>query len=101
MKSHALPFNNSSSHSSAPLQLVHTDLWGPSPILSSFDFRYYVVFVDEFSRYTWLYPFKYKSNVYSIFITFQKLVENLFKTRIKSIQSDWGGEFQSLHKYFS
>jgi len=62
---------------------------------------YYVSFVDHFSKFTWLYPISTKSSVMSIFCSFQKLVERQFNCKIKSIQTDWGGEYCSLHTYFT
>jgi len=54
-----------------------------------------VVFVDEFSWFSWLYPLFNKSDVLSCFIKFKLLVENLFDTKIKYLQSDNGGEYTS------
>ena len=98
-KSHKLPFTISVHKSSKPLELIHSDVWGPAPILSHFGFSYYVVFIDDFSKYTWLFPLRKKSDVLSTFIEFKKKVENQFSTRIVSFQSDWGGEFQALTTY--
>lgn len=56
-------------------------------------FKYYVVFVDNFSRYSWLFPLKLKSNFVDVIIAFQKQVENQFGKKIKTFQSDGGGEF--------
>ncbi|XP_019183729.1 PREDICTED: uncharacterized protein LOC109178647 [Ipomoea nil] len=54
-KSHKLPFSKNTLVSTKPLQLVYTDVWGPTE--NSIDeFRYYVIFVDHFSKYIWLYP---------------------------------------------
>jgi transposase InsO family protein len=56
--------------------------------------------VDHFTDYIWLYPSKAKSDVYSIFPTFQKLVENTFNFKIQSIYTDEGEEYIALKKYF-
>ena len=37
---------------SAPFELVHYDVWGPCPVLSPTEFKYFVTFVDDFSRVT-------------------------------------------------
>ena len=92
-KSHKLPFAISIHKSSKPLELIHSNVWGPAPILSHFGFSYYVVFIDDFSKYTWLFPLRKKSDVLSTFTEFRKKVENQFSTIIVSFQSDWGGEF--------
>jgi hypothetical protein len=87
-KSHQLPYNRSTRVSSFPLELVHSDVWGPA-IASSSGFKYYVSFVDDFSRYTWIYLIKHKSDVEQIFYDFQHHVERLLDTKIRAIQSDW------------
>ena len=58
-------------------------------------FRFYVIFVDHWSRYCWIYPMKYKSEFYSMFCKFQALVENQLRCRIGTFQCDGGGEFIS------
>ena len=45
-KSHRLPSSLSLSVYSPPVELIYSDLWGPSPIVSSTGYRYYVTFVD-------------------------------------------------------
>ncbi|KAH0748089.1 hypothetical protein KY290_027321 [Solanum tuberosum] len=63
--------------------------------------NYFLVFVDDFSNFIWGFPMKLKSEVASIFLQFKLLVENHFNTKIKSIQSDWGGEFRALSPFLS
>ena len=95
-KCKCLPFFNSDRVSSLPLQLVHSDVW-QSPVVSLSGCRYYVIFIDDYSRFSWLFPLKSKSDVYTFFIKFKCLVEKLFSTKIKSLQSDGGGEYSSIH----
>ena len=40
---------------SAPFELVHSDVWGSYPVMSPTGFKYFITFVDDFSRVTWLY----------------------------------------------
>lgn len=82
-----LSFYNSNRSSKFPLELIHSDVW-KSPISSMNDCRYYVVFIDNFSRYSWLYPMHHKSDVFNCFVNFKCLVENLFSRHIKQFQSD-------------
>ncbi|WVZ49109.1 hypothetical protein U9M48_000490 [Paspalum notatum var. saurae] len=98
-KSHQLPFSSSSHVTTAPLELVHTDVWGPA-LPSVNNSKYYVSFIDDFSRYVWIYFLKCKSDVEPIFLQFQKHAENMLNTKIRAVQSDWGGEYQHLHRYF-
>ena len=54
-KIHKFPFRLSYTTYTKPLQLVHFNLWGPSPMLSSSGYRYYINFIDEFSCFTWIF----------------------------------------------
>jgi len=99
-KSHKLPFHLSTISSSSPLEVIYSDVWGPSPFVSIDNFKYYVIFIDHFSKYVWLYPLKFKSDVSTIFPIFKNLVENQFNCKIKSFYSDNGGEFIKLKSYF-
>jgi IS30 family transposase len=60
-----------------------------------------VSFIDDYSKFSWIYPMKFKSEVFSKFIEFQKLVECLFDRKINTVQSDWGGEYKKFHGFFS
>jgi histone deacetylase 1/2 len=68
--------------------------------VSSGGYKFYVSFVDDFSRFTWIYLLKHKSDVEQIFYNFQTHVERLLNSKIRAVQSDWGGEYHRLHKYF-
>ena len=100
-KSHHLPYSKSTHQTSRALKIIHSDLWGPSPIISHLGNWYYVLFIDDFTRYTWLYPLKLKSNVLSVFTDFQLRVEKQFSQKILSLQSDWGGKFQGRSKHLT
>jgi len=54
-KSHKLPFPSSSSSYDDLFDLVHSDVWGPSPTLSRMGYKYFVLFIDHVSRYTWVF----------------------------------------------
>lgn len=92
-KSKRLPFLLNDKRSSHVLDIVHCDLWGPAPVSSASGYRYYVIFVDDFSRFTWFYPLKQKSDFYDVLVLFSTFVANQFESRIKTFQSDGGTEF--------
>lgn len=71
IKSHQLPYNKANSVSTAPLDLIYSDVWGSAP-LSVSKFTYYVSFIDDYSKYVWIYLLKKKSDV---FHNFHNLVE--------------------------
>ena len=83
------------SRASAYFEIIHTDVWGSSPVLSHAQYRYFVTFIDDYSRFTWVYFLHSKANVFSIFQTFVALVETQFSTKIKILRSDSKGEYMS------
>lgn len=97
-KSHKLPFSSSTLTSSAPLELIFSDVW-TSPVHSHDNYKYYIIFVDHFTRYTWLYPLKKKSDSLETFIRFRGIVEKYFRRQIIQVFSDNGGEYDKLHPY--
>lgn len=100
-KAHSLPYFPSTMNYTKHLQLVYSDLWGPAPLLSTNGNKYYLSFVDAYSKYTWVFSLKTKSTAFSTFLTFQKLVETQLDTTIKSIQIDWGREFRVFQKHWT
>ena len=92
-KSSRLQVFSSTSLVSEPLGCIHCDLWVPSPVVSNQGFRFYDVFVDEYSRFCWFYPLNNKAEFYSVFVGFQRLVKNQYSTKIKMLQTDGGVEF--------
>lgn len=55
-KNHHIFAPSSTSKSNAPLELVFSDIWGPTPVASLEGYRYYILFEDNVSRYCWIYP---------------------------------------------
>jgi histone deacetylase 1/2 len=71
-KSHQLPYSRSTSTSAGPLNLVHSDVWGPAP--SSVGHKtYYVSFIDDYSKFTWIYFLRHKSEVFQCFRDFSTI----------------------------
>uniref|UniRef100_A0A2N9E5R8 Integrase catalytic domain-containing protein n=1 Tax=Fagus sylvatica TaxID=28930 RepID=A0A2N9E5R8_FAGSY len=99
-KMHQLPFPKSVSITSRPLEIVHSDVWGPAPITSNNGTRYYVTFVDEFTRFTWFFPLQHKCQVLSSFMHFKSTMENLLSCKLKILRTDCGGEY-SKHEFQS
>ena len=82
------------------LDLIYSDVWEPTHAISTTGARYYVSFLDDCTKFLWLFPIKLKSDVESIFMQFQAYVERQFNTQIKMKQSDWEGEYQHLFQHF-
>ena len=78
--------------SSSLLDYIHFDVFGPVEIPSLSNSRYYVSFIDDYSRRT-IFFLKNKSEVFSQFKEFKSLVENHTGRKIKCLRMDNGGEF--------
>ena len=87
-------FPDSESISKEILDLGHSDLCGPMIVASLGGYHYYVTFIDDYSRKTWIYFLKTKESeeVLSKFKEFKAQVENLSGKRIKILRSNNGGE---------
>ena len=79
-----MSFNNNESISNSIFELIHSDVWGPSPVASIGGSRYFVVFIDNYSCYCWIFPMKIRSEILPIYNNFAKMVETQFFKRIKT-----------------
>ena len=77
------------------LDYVHTDVWGPTKTTSFGGRNYFVSFIDDYSRHTWVYPLRRKDEVLSTFVMWKKLVENQTGRKILKIRSDNGDKYTS------
>jgi len=75
--------------------MVHTDICGPITPYSISKNRYFLFFIVDFSRKTWVYFLKEKSEAFCIFKKFKAYVEKQSGNSIKTLRSDRGGEFTS------
>lgn len=60
-KLYKLPFQKYHVSVTKPLKIVYTDLWDTSPYLSLEGHSFYLIFIDAYSRFIWLYQLKHKS----------------------------------------
>ncbi|KAB2603446.1 hypothetical protein D8674_004451 [Pyrus ussuriensis x Pyrus communis] len=73
-----LPFSFRIDKCTSLFEKIHTDIWGPSPVKSSERYRYYVTFLNEYTRYTWIFPLCNKSDFF-----FCMGVESMLVTHLK------------------
>ena len=88
-------FHEKDSRTTTILDRIHTDLCGPFSVASTAKHRYYVIFVDEFSRKCWIFFMQKKSETYSKFCEFKALVEKYSGKKVQALTSNNGGEFIS------
>jgi hypothetical protein len=89
------PFSSSNNRSKEILDLIHSDVCGLMPVKSLGGSLYYVTFIDDYSRKTWLYLLKTKDEVFNKFQEFKAEIENLTSKKIKTLRTDNGGEYTS------
>ncbi|RVW98913.1 Retrovirus-related Pol polyprotein from transposon TNT 1-94 [Vitis vinifera] len=75
------------------LELIHTDICGPFPTPSWNGQQYFITFIDDYSRYDYLYLIHEKSQSLDVFKNFKAEVENQLSKKIKAVRSDRGGEY--------
>ncbi|XP_076904997.1 uncharacterized protein LOC143560609 [Bidens hawaiensis] len=75
-----LPFVDFVSTTFKPFDIVHCDLW-TSPVISNSGYKDYMVLIDNYTHYVWVYPLKYKSDT---FAKFHKLIQTQFNLPIKT-----------------
>ncbi|CAI7877201.1 unnamed protein product [Closterium sp. NIES-53] len=91
----AAPHSSSFPLTTAPLQTLHLDVWGPSPVLGPRQERYFLIVVDDSSRYTTVFPLRRKADVPTIlklWLLARGGAQGLCGLRL---HSDRGGEFSS------
>ena len=79
------------------LEIIHSNICGPmsSPSLSGY--LYYVIFIDDYSRKTWIYFLKAKNETFYKFQEFKDLIEKQTGKHIRVLITDNGGEYESHH----
>ena len=100
-KAHRLPFDKSISRCKSPLELIHGDLMRPCTTSSYLGSLYMLVLVDDYTRFTWVYFMKEKSEVFFRFKVFKVTIESVLNKKIKRFRTDNRGEFTSInfHKF--
>ncbi|KAG2399616.1 Retrovirus-related Pol polyprotein from transposon TNT 1-94 Protease [Vigna angularis] len=91
-KQHRLKFAKVTARSKHILDLIHSDVW-ESPEISMGGAKYFVSFIDDYSRRLWVYPIKKKSDVFPVFKEFKAQVELETGKMIKCLRTDNGGEY--------
>lgn len=92
-KQSRLPFPKEGSRSTELLHIVHTDLCGPMENQSIGGSKYFMLFIDDFSRMTYIYFLKTKDEALKCFQQYKAEVENQLNCSIKILRSDNGTEF--------
>jgi len=100
-KSHRISYLPSLNKSSEPFVAIHSDVWGPAKIPSISKACYFVTFIDECMRMTWISLLHKKSDVFTVFQEFHSMVGTPYQKQIRSWQTDNAMKFldTSIQKY--
>lgn len=77
------------------LELVHSDVCGPMPVRSHNHYRYFITFVDDYSRHCQVMFLKKKSDAFEAIKIYESLMTARLNTRLAAIRTDGGGEYIS------
>ncbi|CAI5463060.1 unnamed protein product [Closterium sp. Yama58-4] len=97
----AAPHSSSFPPTGAPLQTLHLDVWGPARVRGQGGERYFLLVVDDYSRYTTVFPLRTKGEVPAVLIPWIRTVRLQLRRRFRTdlpvlrLHSDRGGEFSS------
>ena len=92
-KKHRSKFSKGAHITNDVLDYIHSDCWCPSRVEGMEGFYYFVSFIDDKSRYTWLRLLKSKDEAFKDFKQWKTLVENRQGKKIKKLGTDNGLEF--------
>ena len=87
------PFTRKGVRATDVLELIHTDVCGPLTHMARGGFFYFITFIDDHSRYGYLYLMKHKSESFEKFKEFRNEVEKQTGKCIKILRSNRGGEY--------
>ncbi|CAI7872796.1 unnamed protein product, partial [Closterium sp. NIES-54] len=97
----AAPHSSSFPPTTAPLQTLHMDVWGPASVSGQSRERYFLLVVDDYTRYTTVFPLRSKGQVVDVLIPWIRTVRLQLRERfgqdllVLRLHSDRGGEFFS------
>ncbi|CAI7773859.1 unnamed protein product [Closterium sp. NIES-54] len=97
----AAPHSSSFNPTTAPLQTLHMDVWGPVRASGQSRERYFLLVVDDYSQYNTVFPLRNKGQVVDVWIPWIRTVHLQLRERfgqdlpVLRLQSDRGGEFSS------
>lgn len=98
-KQKRIPFVSRNHLCSKPLELIHIDTWGPFAVPTVDGYKYFLTIVDDYSRATWVYLMKQKSDVLHVFPGYIEMIENQLSARVCAVRSDNANELNFTKLY--
>lgn len=100
-KQRCLPYISLNKRCSSTFDLLHLDIWGPFSVGSVEGYKFFLTIVDDYSRVTWVYMLKNKSEVQKYIPDFFAFVKKQFGKEVKAIRSDNAPELFLSNFYHS
>ncbi|KAK4254159.1 hypothetical protein QN277_020331 [Acacia crassicarpa] len=102
-KHHRTSFQKIPYKPSQPFSTIHSDLWGPSRTPNRSHSKWFITFIDDHTRVSWVYLLKDKTEVYQTFLNFHSMIQTQFQTNIKILHTDNGTEYfnQALSSFLT
>ncbi|CAI7902460.1 unnamed protein product [Closterium sp. NIES-54] len=91
----ATPYSSSLRPATEPFETLRLDVWGPAPRPGPEQESFFLVVVDNYSRYTTVFPLEKKSEVTCMLIRWLLTIADTRGRHVNSLHSDCGGEFHS------
>ena len=89
------PFSRNGESATELLNLIHSDVYGSMSSPTRGGFQYFVTFIDDFSRYGYVYWMEHKIETFELFNIIKNEVQNQLGKNNKTLRSDRGGEYLS------
>jgi hypothetical protein len=86
--------------SSGVLEIIHTDICGLFNVTTVNDFNSFIIFINDFSCYGYIYPICERCEPLDEFNVFKAEVENQYDAKIKVVRSDQAGEYYGRHSLY-
>ena len=83
--------------------LIHSDIWSPAHVVGMHGYLYYVVFIDDCTRMSWIYFLKHKSEVFKVFFDFYNMICTQFQAQPHMFRIDNGREYvnSDMHQFLT
>ena len=86
-----------------PFELIHSDIWGPSRTTGLCGSKYFVTFIDDYSRLTWVFILKNRSQLFDVFKIFYAEICQQFNAHLLTFRSDNAQEYKdhNFNQFFA
>ena len=94
--------SNTSDRRQIPFQIIHYNLWGPAPSTDIHGFKWFLILLDDFSRLSWIYLLKNKSEVTIKIKNFTQIIHRQYEKQVKAFRTDNAKDFcnAELQQFF-